>query len=427
MLDIKVLRENRKLVEDALAKRGMNISLKVFYEKDERRLELLRKVEDLKHTRNVISKDIGVKKSKSEDAGVLLQEVKSIGSEIDGIHNALDELEKELNDFVLTIPNMPHSSVVYGRTSEDNPVVKTWGEKKEFPFTPYAHDDLAGRLDIIDFEKGAKIAASGFSVSKGPGALLERALVNFFLDVHTKEQGYTEVYIPFIVNGNSMTGTGQLPKFKEDLFKIEGEDLYLIPTSEVPITNIHAKEILDRAALPKYYTAYSPCFRKEAGSYGKDTKGLIRQHQFNKVEIVKLVEPGSSYQELESLLEDAEELLKRLKLPYRVVNLCSGDLGFSAAKTYDIEVWLPGQNEYREISSCSNFEDFQARRAGIKYRPSKGEKPAYVHTLNGSGLAVGRTVVAILENYQQEDQSVVIPDVLRPYMNGVTILKPVDK
>ncbi len=427
MLDIKILRENRKLVEEALAKRGSSLPLKNFYEKDEQRLDLLRKVEDLKHKRNMISKDIGVKKAQSEDASVLLQEVKSIGLEIDEYHKTLGVLEEELNSFVLTIPNIPHSSVVYGRTSEDNPVVKTWGQKKEFSFTPYVHDELALSLDIIDFEKGAKIATSGFSLSRGPGALLERALINFFLDVHTKEQGYTEVCIPFMVNGASMTGTGQLPKFKEDLFKIEGEDLYLIPTSEVPVTNIHAQEILEKASLPRYYTAYSPCFRKEAGSYGKDTKGLIRQHQFNKVEIVKLVEPQSSYDELESLLLDAEVLLQRLGLHYRVVNLCSGDLGFSAAKTYDIEVWLPGQNEYREISSCSNFEDFQARRAGIKYRPSKGEKPAFVHTLNGSGLAVGRTIVAILENYQQDDQSVVIPDALRPYMNGVTLLKPVQK
>lgn len=427
MLDIKLLRENKKLVEEALAKRGAALSLKTFYEKDEQRLELLRKVEDLKHKRNMISKDIGIKKSQSEDASVLLQEVKSIGSSIDELNTNLTVLEQELNGFVLAIPNIPHASVVYGRTSEDNPVVKTWGQKREFAFTPYAHDDLAVSLDIIDFEKGAKIATSGFSLSKGPGALLERALINYFLDVHTKEQGYTEVFVPFMVNAGSMTGTGQLPKFKDDLFKIEGEDLYMIPTSEVPITNIHAQEILEKSALPRYYTAYSPCFRKEAGSYGKDTKGLIRQHQFNKVEIVKLVEPQSSYDELESLLLDAEVLLQKLGLHYRVVSLCSGDLGFSAAKTYDIEVWLPGQNEYREISSCSNFEDFQARRAGIKYRPSKGEKPVYVHTLNGSGLAVGRTVVAILENYQQEDQSVVIPDALRPYTNGVTMLKPVEK
>jgi len=427
MLDIKILRENRKLVEEALAKRGMNVSLKIFYDKDARRLELLREVETLKHKRNLISKDIGIKKAKSEDTSVLLQEVKSIGEEIDNLNKELGELETELNNFVLTLPNIPHASVVYGKGSEDNPVVKMWGEKREFSFTPYTHDELAVNLGIIDFETGAKLATSGFSVSKGIGALLERALVNFFLDVHVKEQGYTELYVPFVVNSTSMTGTGQLPKFKDDLFKIEGEELYLIPTSEVPITNIHAREILDRSELPKYYTAYSPCFRKEAGSYGKDTKGLIRQHQFNKVELVKIVEPESSYDELESLLEDAEELLKRLELHYRVVSLCSGDLGFSAAKTYDIEVWLPGQNEYREISSCSNFEDFQARRAGIKYRRAKGEKPLYVHTLNGSGLAVGRTVVAILENYQQEDQSVVVPEVLRPYMNGVKVIKPAKK
>jgi len=427
MLDIKILRENRKLVEEALAKRGMNVSLKIFYDKDARRLELLREAETLKHKRNLISKDIGIKKAKSEDTSVLLQEVKSIGEEIDNLNKELGELETELNNFVLTLPNIPHASVVYGKGSEDNPVVKMWGEKREFSFTPYTHDELAVNLGIIDFETGAKLATSGFSVSKGIGALLERALVNFFLDVHVKEQGYTELYVPFVVNSTSMTGTGQLPKFKDDLFKIEGEELYLIPTSEVPITNIHAREILDRSELPKYYTAYSPCFRKEAGSYGKDTKGLIRQHQFNKVELVKIVEPESSYDELESLLEDAEELLKRLELHYRVVSLCSGDLGFSAAKTYDIEVWLPGQNEYREISSCSNFEDFQARRAGIKYRRAKGEKPLYVHTLNGSGLAVGRTVVAILENYQQEDQSVVVPEVLRPYMNGVKVIKPAKK
>ncbi len=427
MLDIRLLREERKLIEDALAKRGMNVSLKAFYEKDSKRLELLRQAEELKHRRNLISKDIGVRRAKSEDTAVLLQEVKSIGTEIDGIHSSLDVLEKELNDFVLTIPNVPHASVVYGRSSDENPVVKTWGTKKEFSFTPYTHDELAAILGIIDFDRGAKIASSGFSVSIGSGAALERALINFFLDIHTREQGYTELYVPYVVNDVSMTGTGQLPKFKEDLFKIEGEELYLIPTSEVPITNIHAKEILEKQFLPRYYTAYSPCFRKEAGSYGKDTKGLIRQHQFNKVEIVKLVEPGSSYDELESLLIDAEELLKRLELHYRVVSLCSGDLGFSAAKTYDIEVWLPGQNEYREISSCSNFEDFQARRAGIKYRPAKGGKPAYVHTLNGSGLAVGRTIVALLENYQQEDESVVIPEALRPYMNGVTVLKPAKK
>lgn len=425
MLDIRLLRENRKLVEDALARRGMSVSLKAFYDKDNRRLELLKQVEELKHKRNVVSKDIGAKKSRSEDAAGLLEEVKGIGAEINGIQATLDGLENELNEFLLSVPNIPHSSVVYGKTGEDNPVVRTWGEKKEFSFTPYMHDEIARSLGIIDFERGAKIATSGFSVSIGYGALLERALINFYLDVHTREQGYVELFIPFAVNSASMTGTGQLPKFKDDLYKLQDEELYLIPTSEVPITNIHAREILEKASLPLYYTAYSPCFRKEAGSYGKDTKGLIRQHQFNKVELVKIVEPESSYNELESLLLDAEEMLKRLGLHYRVVSLCSGDLGFSAAKTYDIEVWLSGQNEYREISSCSNFEDFQARRAGIKYRPAKGEKPVFVHTLNGSGLAIGRTVVAILENYQQADQSVIIPEVLRPYMNGVTSLKPV--
>jgi len=424
MLDIKLLRKNRKLIENALEKRGVSVSLKAFYEKDAERLKLLKKVEELKYRKNIISKNIGVKKSNGEDAGGLLQEVKEISVQIDKFHNTTGVLEEEINNFLLMLPNIPHTSVVYGKSSDDNPVVKTWGEKKEFSFIPYTHNELAVNLGIIDFERGAKIASSGFSVSVGSGALLERALINFFLDIHTKEQGYTELYVPYVVNNDSMTGTGQLPKFKDDLYKIQDDELYLIPTSEVPVTNLHAKEILDKALLPIYYTAYSPCFRREAGSYGKDTKGLIRQHQFNKVELVKIVEPEFSYDELELLLLDAEELLKRLELPYRVVNLCSGDIGFSAAKTYDIEVWLPGQNEYREISSCSNFEAFQARRAGIKYRPAKGEKPVYVHTLNGSGLAVGRTVVAILENYQQKDQSVVVPEALRPYMNGVKKITP---
>ncbi len=422
MLDIKFLRENRKIVEDAIAKRAMNIPLKPFYDMDNKRLELLKRVEELKHKKNIISKDIGTKKAKGEDTQVLLEEVKSIGAETEQIDNIVNGLEIEINRFLLMLPNIPHSSVVYGRTNEDNQVVKSWGEKRSFDFTPYTHNELGIKLGILDFQRGAKITASGFSVSFGHGAILERAIMNFFLDMHVYEQKYTEVYVPFMVNETSMRGTGQLPKFKDDLFKIQDEELYLIPTAEVPVTNIHADEILDKASLPKYYAAYSPCFRREAGSYGKDTKGLIRQHQFNKVELVKIVEPETSYDEHEALLIDAEEPLKRLGLHYRVVNLCTGDIGFSSAKTYDIEVWLPGQHEYREISSCSNFEDFQARRANIKYRPARSEKPRYVHTLNASGLAIGRTVVAILENYQQEDGSIIIPEVLQRYMNGITVI-----
>jgi seryl-tRNA synthetase len=326
---------------------------------------------------------------------------------------------------MLNIPNIPHESVPIGHDEKDNPVIRTWGEIRDMGFEPQPHWDIGEKLGILDFACAAKLSGARFALYKGLGARLERALINFMLDIHTEENGYTEVLPPFMVNSSSMTGTGQLPKFEEDLFKIEGWDLYLVPTAEVPVTNIHRGEILPEETLPLYYVAYTPCFRSEAGSYGKDTRGLIRQHQFNKVELVKFSRPDESYDELEKLTRNAEEILQRLELPYRVVVLCTGDLGFSAAKTYDLEVWLPGQNLYREISSCSNFDDFQARRAGIRFKKKGENGTRLVHTLNGSGLAVGRTVVAILENYQQADGSVAVPDALRPYMGGIGVIKNV--
>jgi seryl-tRNA synthetase len=358
-------------------------------------------------------------KREGQDASALIEEMKKVSQELKVLDGVIDEKEKALQDFLLTIPNLPHTSVPVGKDPSDNLEVKRWGEIPKFDFEPKPHWDLGEELGILDFKNGAKITGARFTLYWDLGAKLERALINFMLDLHTREHGYREVLPPFMVNRTSMTGTGQLPKFEEELFKVEGTDYFLIPTAEVPVTNIHQDEVLEEKVLPLYYTAYTPCFRKEAGSYGKDTRGLIRQHQFNKVELVKFTKPENSYDELERLLSDAEEVLKRLKLPYRVVNLCSGDLGFSASKTYDIEVWLPGQDTFKEISSCSNFEDFQARRAKIRYRISGKSKTEYVHTLNGSGLAVGRTLVAIIENYQQADGSVIIPEVLRPYLYGV--------
>jgi len=347
-----------------------------------------------------------------------------VSARIKELDESLNEIEAELTAVALTIPNIPHESVTCGAGAEDNPVIRTWGEKPSFAFTPRPHWEIGESLGILDFAGGAKIAGARFTLYRGAGATLERALINFMLDLHTTEHDYLEVLPPFLVNRESMTATGQLPKFAEDLFKIEGMDYFLIPTAEVPVTNIHREEILEEQDLPRRYAAWSACFRAEAGSYGKDTRGLIRQHQFNKVELVKFTTPETSYDELEKLTADAEEVLKRLKLPFRTISLCSGDLGFSAAKTYDLEVWLPGQDTYREISSCSNFEAFQARRAAIRFRRGESGKVELVHTLNGSGLAVGRTLVAILENGQQEDGSVVIPEVLRPYMKGIDRIKP---
>lgn len=348
--------------------------------------------------------------------------MRDVSKAIKEIERSLPDIEDELHNLLMFIPNIPHESVVVGKDSDDNPIVRTEGEIKDFDFIPLSHWEIGEKLGILDFPRAAKIARSRFSLQKASGARLERALIDFMLDTHTNKHGYTEILPPFLVNSDSMTGTGQLPKFREDLFKIDGWDLFLIPTAEVPVTNIHRDEILSFDKLPVKYVSYTPCFRSEAGSYGKDTRGLIRQHQFNKVELVKFCFPEDSDQELESLTRDAEEILKLLKLPYRVVSLCTGDLGFSSAKTYDIEVWLPGQQLFREISSCSTFTDFQARRANIRYSKKKGKGNELVHTLNGSGLAVGRTLVAILENYQQNDGSVIIPEALRPYMDGLSII-----
>jgi len=418
MLELRFIRENIELVREKTTRRGIDPSLiDRFTGTDAKRLELLAEVENLKNRRNTVSREIAeLKKSGSNDqAEPLIAEMRDVSSKIKEMDNELNGIQEQLNDIVMSIPNICDDSVPPGNDDSDNIEVRKWGEIPEFSFTPLPHWEIGEQQDIIDFATAAKLAGSRFALLKGFASRLSRALVNFFLDLHTQKHGYTEVLPPFMVNSRTMTGTGQLPKFSEDLFKIENWDLWLIPTAEVPVTNIHSGETLDEEQLPLYYTAYTPCFRSEAGSYGKDTRGLIRQHQFEKVELVKFVTPETSGEELESLLHDAEEVLQLLKLPYRVVTLCSGDLGFSATKTYDIEVWLPGQNTYREISSCSNFLDFQARRMGVRYR-SKGEKKSrLVHTLNGSGLAVGRTLLAILENYQQEDGTVLIPEVLQPY------------
>ncbi len=419
MLDIRFVRENIDLVREKLEDRGTAIDLDRFSAMDRKRRDILQEVETLRSERNSVSKEIGKRKKTGEDASELITKMSSVSSRIKELDESLKETETLLNGIMMTIPNMPHQSVVCGSGDEDNPVVRTWGEKPRFDFEPRAHWDIGEALGILDFAGGAKIAGARFTIYRGAGAKLERALINFMLDLHTTEHGYTEVFTPFMVNSESMTGTGQLPKFEEDLFKVAGTDYYLIPTAEVPVTNMHRDEILDEKNLPVNYVAYSACFRAEAGSYGKDTRGLIRQHQFNKVEMVKFTRPEESYDELERLTSNAEEILKRLGIHFRTVNLCTGDLGFSSAKTYDLEAWMPGQNAYREISSCSNFEAFQARRAGIRFRREKNSKVEYVHTLNGSGLAVGRTLVAVLENYQRKDGSVVVPEALRPYMNGV--------
>jgi len=418
MLDLKFLRDNLEEVEKRLKTRGGDTDLSGFKELDAKRRKLFSESETLKARRNAVSEEIGRLKREKKDASSLVAEMQDEGAKLKELEVAAAAVEGEMNSFLLGVPNVPHSSVPVGRDSNDNPVVRKWGEPKSFSFSPKEHTDLGEALGILDFERAGKISGARFSLLVGQGALLERALINFMLDVHTTEHGYTEVMPPFMVKDTALMGTGQLPKFKEELFKIEGRDSYLIPTAEVPVTNIHNDEIIEEERLPVCYTAFTPCFRSEAGSYGKDVKGLIRQHQFNKVEMVKFSSPETSYDELEKLTDNAEEILRRLGLPYQVVLLCTGDMGFSSAKTYDIEVWLPGQGKYREISSCSNFEDFQARRAAIRVR-QKGGKPRYLHTLNGSGLAVGRTLVAILENYQQEDGSVVVPEALRTYMRGL--------
>ena len=423
MLDLKFVRSNLNLVADMLKDRGYDLDLSGFESLDEKRRSILASLEELRYRRNKVSDQIAAMKKGGEDASSLISEMKTVSKEIKEIEVELPEIVDELGKLLMLVPNVPHESVVVGRSADDNPVVRRWGEIRDFDHNPLPHWEIGEDLGILDFSRAAKIAGSRFSLQRGLGAILERALINFMLDIHTNDHGYTEILPPFLVNSVSMTGTGQLPKFREDLFKVDGWDLFLIPTAEVPVTNIHRDEILSFDELPIRYASYTPCFRSEAGSWGKDTRGLIRQHQFNKVELVKFCCPEDSDQELESLTADAEEILQRLELPYRVVSLCTGDLGFSAAKTYDIEVWLPAQQLFREISSCSNFTDFQARRANIRFRRKRGGGTELVHTLNGSGLAVGRTLVAILENYQQPDGSVVIPEALRSYLDGLSIIK----
>lgn len=418
MLDIKYLRENLELAEARLKTRGGAVDLSGFRALDDKRRGLLQNGEELKALRNRVSEEISRIKDKSQ-AQDRIAEMREVSQRIKALDEELKDVEEALAGFLLTVPNIPAAVVPVGASEADNLVVRTWGESAAFPFVPKPHWEIGEALGILDFERGAKLTGARFTLYRGAGARLERALINFMLDLHTDRHNYVEMLPPFMVNRESMTGTGQLPKFEDDLFRIDGLDYFLIPTAEVPVTNIHRGEILRGADLPLCYTAYTPCFRKEAGSYGKDTRGLVRQHQFNKVELVKFVRPEESYRELENLTGDAENVLQLLGLPYRVVELCTADLGFSAAKTYDLEVWLPAQNTYREISSCSNFEDFQARRASIRFREDDRAKPEFVHTLNGSGLAVGRTVVAILENFQQADGTVAIPEVLRPYMGGV--------
>lgn len=423
MLEIKFVRQHLDIVAEALKNRRATVDLEQFHAADGARRDLLQKVETLRHQRNDASAKIPVMKKNGEDTAPLMEEMRAVGAKIKTLETELGRHEEVLNRLLMEIPNIPHPTVPVGGDENDNTLVKTEGTPPVFEFEPKPHWDIGTQLGIFDFERAARITGSRFPLYFGAGARLERALINFMLDIHTIEHGYLEVLPPFMVNRDSMTNTGQLPKFEEDLFKLKGWDYYLIPTAEVPVTNIHHNELIDEENLPVRYTAYTPCFRSEAGSYGKDTRGLIRQHQFNKVELVRFAHPERSYDELEILLKDAETILQRLELPYRVITLCTGDLGFSAAKTYDIEVWMPTQNVYREISSCSNFEDFQARRGNIRFK-AKGKKgSALVHTLNGSGLAVGRTVAAILENNQQADGSVVIPLALRPFMGGREVIE----
>jgi seryl-tRNA synthetase len=419
MLDVKVLRENLDEVKARMATRGGTIDWNEFVALDRERRDALANIERLKEKKNRLSGEIGKLKKSGADPTTLMREVEGVSEAIRSSEGPLAEIEAKFKRFMLTLPNLPNPSVQIGKNENDNREVRRWGEPPKFDFEPKNHWDIGEELAILDFTRAAKIAGARFAVYRDAGARLERALINFMLDLHTSENGYKEMLPPALVNRTSLIGTGQLPKFEEDLFHLAPGDYFLIPTAEVPLTNLHRDEMLERDELPIKYVAYTPCFRSEAGSYGKDVRGLIRLHQFNKVEMVKFCEPETSYEELESMVRNAEEVLKRLKLPYRVVELCTGDMGFASAKTYDLEVWLPGQNAYREISSCSNCEDFQARRANIRYRKEKKGRPLFVHTLNGSGLAVGRTLVALLENYQQKDGSVVIPDALRPYMGGL--------
>lgn len=429
MLDIKVLRNNFDEVKEKLAHRGENLAdFEKFGELDKRRRTLLVETESLKGQRNEVSQEIAALKREKQDADAKIEEMRIVGDRIKTLDLELKNIDEKLQRILLSIPNIPHESTPIGETEDDNVEIRKWGEVRDFTFEPKAHWDLGTDLDILDFERAAKVTGSRFVFYKKLGARLERALLNFMMDLHADEHGYDEILPPYMVNRSSMTGTGQLPKFEEDAFLVEKEDYFLIPTAEVPVTNLHRDEIFQAKDLPRKYTAFSACFRSEAGSAGRDTRGLIRQHQFNKVELVQFVKPEDSYEALEKLTDNAEEVLRRLELPYRVLSMCTADLGFTAAKKYDIEVWIPSYDSYREISSCSNFEAFQARRAGIRFRREAKGKPEYVHTVNGSGLAIGRTVAAILENYQEEDGSIRIPTALQSYMGGITKIEaPIEK
>lgn len=426
MLDMKFVRDHLDAVQEMLEARNNSYRLDGFKDLEKTRRDLLAQVEEKKAYRNTRSKEVGALKKSGDEAkaAALSEELRKVGEEISALDNEVKTVEEKLRDMLLNVPNMPHESVPVGRDENDNVEQRRVGTPREFSFAPKAHWDLGRELDILDPDRAAKVAGARFHFYKGLGARLERACINFMMDLHANRHGYTEMLAPYIANADSMTGTGQLPKFAADMFKLEGLDYYLVPTAEVPTTNYHRDEILDAKQLPEYYTSYTACFRAEAGSAGRDTRGLIRQHQFNKVELIKFCEPSTSYDELESMVDDAEDVLRILEIPYRVILLCTGDMSFTSAKTYDIEVWMPSQGVYREISSCSNCLDYQARRANIKYRPEPKAKPEYVHTLNGSGLAVGRTVAAILENNQQEDGSVVVPKALVPYMGGVEVIAP---
>ncbi|MCD9022682.1 serine--tRNA ligase [Cohnella silvisoli] len=420
MLDVKLLRNDYDKVAQALTNRGASLDLiSAFPQLDVSRREKLTESEQLKNRRNIVSQDVAKLKKSGENADDLISEMRNVNDRIKLLDDEVREIEAEMDTLLLSIPNVPHESVPVGASEEDNVVLRTVGQPRQFEYDPKAHWDLGTELGILDFEAAAKVTGSRFVFYRGLGARLERALINFMMDLHADKHGYEEILPPYIVNRDSLVGTGQLPKFAEDLFKIEGTDYFLIPTAEVPVTNYHREEILATDALPQAFVAFSGCFRSEAGASGRDTRGLIRQHQFNKVELVQLVAPDKSYEVLEQLTGHAERVLQLLELPYRVLLLCTGDMGFASAKTYDLEVWIPSAATYREISSCTNFEDFQARRAGIRYRPENGAKPEFVHTLNGSGLALGRTVAAILENYQQADGTIKVPEVLKPYMGGI--------
>ncbi|HKY08688.1 MAG TPA: serine--tRNA ligase [Candidatus Binatia bacterium] len=419
MLDVKLLRENLEEVKARMATRGADIDWDEFVRIDRERREALANIERLKEKKNRLSAEIGKLRKGGADATALMREGEDVSAAIRAGEGPLADIEGRFERFMLSLPNLPHPSVKIGKNETENKEVRRWGEPRRFDFAPRNHWDIGEERGILDFERAAKIAGARFAVYRGAGARLERALINFMLELHTSENGYMEMLPPVLANRAALLGTGQLPKFEEDLFRLTQGGFFLIPTAEVPLTNLHRDEVLESDELPIKYVAYTPCFRSEAGSYGKDVRGLIRQHQFNKVEMVKFTQPDSSYDELEAMVQNAEEVLQRLNLPYRVVELCTGDMGFGPAKTYDLEVWLPGQNAYREISSCSNCEEFQARRANIRYRKERKGRPSFVHTLNGSGLAVGRTLVAVLENYQEKDGSVIIPEALRPYMNGL--------